>query len=64
MRWRGLLSCPDYSYVALGLHLTCGQQGLYMGDVLSMHLGMQCMHDGEDNEDGEGGSGTEGGSRA
>ena len=35
------------------------QQGLYVGDVLSMHLGMQhvAVRDGEDGEDGKGGSG-------
>ena len=40
------------------------QQGLYVGDVLGMHLGMQHMHDGEDGEDGKGGSSMEGGSQA
>ena len=34
------------------------------GDTLSMHLGMQHVHDGEDSEDSKGGGGTEGGSRA
>ena len=29
-----------------------------------MHLGVQCVCDGEDGEDGKGGSGVEGGSRA
>ena len=30
--------------------------------TLSMHLGMQHVHDGEDGEDGKGGGGAEGGS--
>ena len=34
------------------------------GDMLSMHLGMQHVHDGEDGEDGKGGRGAEGGSQA
>ena len=39
-------------------------RGLYVGDALSMHLGVQdvTVHDGEDSEDGKGGgSGMEGG---
>ena len=41
------------------------QQGLYVRDVLSMHLSVQHVHDGEDSEDSKGDSGrlsTEGGS--
>ena len=34
------------------------------GDVLDIHLGMQCVHDGKDSEDGKGGGGVEGGSQA
>ena len=40
------------------------QQGLYAGDMLGMHLGMQrvAVRDGEDSEDSKGGgSGMEGG---
>ena len=30
------------------------------GDMLGMHLGVQCVHDGEDGEDSKGGSGEDG----
>ena len=34
------------------------QQGMYAGDTLSTHLGMQCVCDSKDSEDGKGGSGS------
>ena len=61
----GPSSCPDYSYAALGPHLTCGSKGCMQVTRLACIWALQHVCDGEDSKDGKGGSGgMEGGSRA
>ena len=59
----GLLSCPNYSYAALGLHLTHDSKGCMWGTCSARIWALQRVRDSEDGEDGKGhGGGMEGGS--